>query len=259
VARDAALTGLVNGTAYRVTVRATNHAGTGPPSAVSAEVVPAPAGSARGAAVLQEDFTTSDGGMTAVDGGSWAVASGRYTLADPADGGADVANANLAVHDTVVDGDFVLTTTASTTATDSPFNDFSVVFGYVGPADYWFASFSEGNDDRTSGVFRVVDGVRTELADITVPVAAGTLYPVRIERAGRSLRVVRGDQEVAALADADVPAGKVGFGSRNDGATFDDLLVTGPALPPPPPPEPPGFLARAWAWLRSLFTDDPRA
>ena len=82
-------------------------------------------------------------------------------LSAPADGGEEVPNANLAVAGPVVTGDFTLTALASTTATDSPFNDFSVVFGYRDPANYWFASFSEGNDPNTSGIFRVEGGVRT--------------------------------------------------------------------------------------------------
>jgi hypothetical protein len=86
------------------------------------------------------------------------VSSGRYTLSAPADEGEAVANANLAVHDRVIDGDFTLTTLASTTPTDSPFNDFSIVFDFQDVSNYYFASFSEGNDGNTSGIFKVVNG-----------------------------------------------------------------------------------------------------
>jgi hypothetical protein len=50
-------------------------------------------------------------------------------------------------------------------------------------------------------------------------------------------------------------SGKVGFGSRNDGGTFDDLAVTGPAPSPAAAPEAPtGFFARLWQRLTSLFS-----
>lgn len=256
VARSATITGLTNGIAYRATVTATNRVGTGPPSAVSNVVTPRPGGSApTGQQLINEDFTTSAAGFTPI-GGSWAVAAGRYTLSAPDDEGEDVANANLSVHDTDLTGDFTVSALASTTPSGSLFNDFSVVFGYQDPSNYYFASFSEGNDDRTSGVFAVVGGARTELADIAVPIVAGTVYPVRIERQGQGIRVFRSGEEVASVSDETFVSGTVGFGSRNDGGTFDDLVVTVPASPPPPPEPQPGFFARTWAWIRSLFVDE---
>ncbi len=258
VARSATVTGLTNGTTYRFTVVATNRVGASAPSAVSNAVTPAPAAVAAppGPRLIDEDFAG-----TAVDfvpiAGAWAVASGRYTLSAPDDEGESVPNANLAVHATVVTGDFTLSASAASTPTDSRFNDFSVVFGYQDPANYYFAGFSEGNDANTSGVFAVVDGVRTELADITTPIVAGEMYPVRVEREGAAIRVFRAGEQVASVSDPTFPSGRVGFGSRNDGGTFDDLVVTGPAPPPPPPEPPPGFFARLWAWIGSLFSDAP--
>jgi hypothetical protein len=253
VARAATVTGLSNGVAYRFTVTASSPTGAGPPSAVSDAVTPSPAAGAVGAVLVDEDFATSTGSMEAVTGGVWGASSGRYVLSAPADGGESVANANLAVAAPVVTGDFTLNATGSTTASDSPFNDFSVVFGYQNPADYWFVSFSEGNDANTSGVFRVSGGVRSELADITSPIVAGAVYPVRVERRGADLRVFRAGEQVAGLTDAASTDGRVGFGSRNDGGTFDDLVVTGPS-PAAPAQQPDGLVTRLWKRLVSLFS-----
>jgi hypothetical protein len=218
-------------------------------------VQPAGAVGAVGPTLVGEDFTTSAGRMVPVSGGTWGVASGRYVLSAPANGGEGVANANLAVDDVVVSGDFTLTASAATTPTASLFNDFSIVFDYQNPANYYFASFSEGNDANTSGIFKVVGGARSQLADIATPIVAGTMYPIRIERLGAAIRVFRSGERVASVSDTTFASGKVGFGSRNDGGTFDDLVVTGPApAPPPPPPPPPGFFARLWNRLMSFFS-----
>jgi Fibronectin type III domain len=255
VARSATLSGLTNGVPYRFTVTASNRLGAGPPSAVSNAVTPTLVSVATsGVVVVDDDFATTADDFTVI-AGSWAVASGRYTLAAPADEGEEVANSNLSVQNTVVPGDFTLTAMAATTPTDSLFNDFSIVFGFQDPANYYFASFSEGNDGNTSGIFNVVAGARTQLADITVPVAAGTVYPIRIEREGTAIRVFRSGERVASVSDTTFTSGRVGFGSRNDGGTFDDLTITAPTPPPPPPKPAPGFFARVWAWIRSLFTD----
>jgi hypothetical protein len=250
--RSAVVAGLANGTAYRFSVVATGAAGTGPPSAVSNTVTPSAAAVPDpGAVLFAENFGTSPGGMTAVAGGSWDVASGRYVLSAPADGGEGVPNANLAVHATPVPGDFTLRVTASVVATDSPFNDFSVVYGYRDPANYAFASFSESNDDAISGVFTVAGGVRTQIADIVTPITAGVAYPVRVQRSGPTVRVYLGDAVVATVDDPS-PGGQVGVGSRNDATSFDDLVVTAPAAPPAPAAEP-GLLARFWARLTSWW------
>lgn len=253
VARAATVTGLSNGITYRFSVTASNRIGTGPSSAISDAVTPTAAAGAAGPVLVSEDFASSTGSMEPLAGGEWTVSSGRYVLSAPADGGEVVPNANLAVAAPDVAGDFTLNATGSAAATDSPFNDFSVVFGYRNQADYWFVSFSEGNDPNTSGVFRVSGGVRSELADITSPIVAGAVYPVRVERRGAELRVFRAGEQVAGLTDATSTDGRVGFGSRNDGGTFDDLVVTGP-VPVPPVEQPDGLFMRLWKRLSLLIS-----
>ena len=251
VAREATVTGLTNGTTYRFTVTAKNSAGTGPRSAVSNAVTPTAISPATGTQLINENFASSAGGLGRVAGGEWAVSIGRYTLSAPADEGQTVANANLAVHERIIDGDFTLTALASTTPTDSPFNDFSIVFGFQDPSNYYFASFSEGNDANTSGIFVVQNGTRTELADIDTTIAAGAAVPVRVEREGGAIRVFRDEILAASADDATYRSGKVGFGSRNDGGIYDDLVVLGPATPPSAPER--GFFGTLWDRLKQLF------
>jgi hypothetical protein len=219
--RTATPTGLTNGTPYTFTVTATNSAGTSPPSTPSPAVTP----TATGSALINETFTSSAANFTKISGGTWAVSGGRYVLSSPADAGAATANSNISVHKTVVTGDFTLTASASTTPTSSAFNDFSIIFGYRDPANYYFASFAESNDANTSGIFKVAGGVRTQLADITTGITAGTPYPIKIERQGATIRAYRSTTLAATATDSTFLTGKTGFGSRNDGGTFDDLRV----------------------------------
>ena len=63
------------------------------------------------------------------------------------------------------------------------------------------------------------------MADIASPIVAGAVYPISIKRAGVAIRVFRSGEQVAAASDSTFPTGRVGFGSRNDGGTFDDLVA----------------------------------
>ena len=178
-----------------------------------------------GTTVINETFTSSAGGFAVVSGGTWAVSGGQYVLTNPS--GASAVNSNLAIHNTVVTGDFVLTVDGkATNTTTSAWNDFSVVFNYQDAQNYYFVSFNESNDDLTKGIFKVVSGVKSQLADITAAFTAGTLYSVKVERTGTSIKAFLNGTQVASATDAAYRNGRVGVGTHNDGATFDNVNVT---------------------------------
>ena len=204
---------LVPGARYTLTVQAVNASGDG--VGASRQVT---------TARVHEAFGSSAASFQVVRGGRWRVANGMYVLSAPSS--ANLPNANLSVHTTPVPGDFVLSAKGRTTATANASNDFSVVFGFADPSNYWFANFAERNDGTHSGVFRVSGGVRTQVADISGRISAGTMYPVRVERRGGAVRVFRSGALVAQAAVAAFPGDRVGFGSRNDGGAFDNLVVT---------------------------------
>ncbi|TFD70600.1 Ig-like domain-containing protein [Cryobacterium sp. Hb1] len=216
--RTATINGLTNGTPYTVSVSAENSSGSSARVSAPTTVIPK-------VAAIRETFTSSAANFTEIRGGTWAVASGRYSLTAPST--AAVPNANLALQKTVMAGDFSVMATGMTVASTSPWNDFSIVFDYRDALNYYFANFSEGQDAASNGLFRVSRGVAAQIADFAPTITANTFYSIRIERQGAAIRVFRGTTLLAAAADATFSSGRVGFGSKNDAAKFDDLIVTG--------------------------------
>ncbi len=152
------------------------------------------------------------------------MSNGDYVLTNP-DTSMKVGNGNISVHKTLVAGDFTMTGVGRTKGTSNSFNDFSVLFSYQDPDNYCFVSFNEGNDANTSGIFSVVGGAVRELADISRTIKADQDYDVRIDKDGERVTAYRNGTQ---MATANAPAcggGRVGFGTRNDGARFDDLRL----------------------------------
>lgn len=172
---------------------------------------------------IEERFNRSPGPMVVVSGGAWRVKDGAYRLGRPGTD-VDVGNSNIAVHPNFVSGDFHLTAIGWTEGTSNPFNDFSVLFGYVDPTHYCFVSFNESNDGNTSGVFRVDGSTVTEVADIATPITADRNYGVAITKVAAGVQVHLDGRQVASAA-AGCGDGRVGFGTRNDAARFDDLIL----------------------------------
>lgn len=230
-------------TSYAYQVAASDAAGNVSARSATVSVTTLPS---TGSALISESFDSSAGGMTVVRGGTWGVSGGRYMLSSPAAGTVEMGNGNLAVHATPVSGDFTLTTTARSPGTSGTFDDFSIVFGYVDTANYYFASFNEGNDANTHGLFRVQAGAITQIADFTSPITTGVDYSIQVERVGATLRVLRDGVLAAEVTDSTFTSGKVGYGSRNDAASFDNLRVTvSSSADTTPPTAPAGLTATA--------------
>jgi hypothetical protein len=66
----------------------------------------------------------------------------------------------------------------------------------------------------------------TQLADFSGVTSSGVDYSIKVERIGFTIRVSRNGVLAAEVTDSTFTSGKVGYGSRNDPASFDNLRVT---------------------------------
>lgn len=183
--------------------------------------------SGSGGSTIDEDFSGSAGNFTVIAGGTWNVTSGRYVLSSPATGTAYSLLGNISVHNTVISGDFTLSAVVNITGTASTWDDAALVFGFQDTNNYYYVSLCESNNTTIKGIFKVVAGSPTELADITATIASGTDYTLEVQRSGASINVLLDSTQIASVSDSTFTSGKVGFGSYNDAAQFDDLDVTG--------------------------------
>jgi hypothetical protein len=196
--------------------------------------------------LINEPFDSgASAGNFVTSGGTWTVAKGVYTLTNPASGSSTVGNASQAIHKQTYSGDFQLSTGAAA-ATSGNYDDFSIIFDYKDTNNYYYASFNETNDANTNGLFKVVGGVQTQLADFATTTAPGQMVSVGISRTGKTISITQDGAAIATVTDSTFNSGKVGFGARNNGATFDTLVLIGtastianPGTPPAPVPSTP--------------------
>lgn len=173
--------------------------------------------------VISSSYDSTSTSMEPVSG-TWAIKSGRYALTT-ANGG-ETGNANIAINPITVAGDFTLTANGLSQSSSGKYDDFSIIFNYVDSSNYYYASFNETNDDGTNGIFKVKNGAMLQLKDFTSVIKSGTDYKIGINKKGSTITVTRDGAAIGSISDGDFTTGKVGFGTRNNPASFDNLLVT---------------------------------
>lgn len=237
-------TGLAPDTAHTYRVFSYNATGSSPfsnestgmtlaviPTAPTGLIADAEDGAERSGTRIKDDFSASNSYWTDVAGGLWKVTGGKLQLTAPATPGGSQPNGNIRVQNTGLRGNFIYTLDAVVTADlDSVFDDFAIIFGYASAANYYYASFNENDDTATNGIFYYNGKKSTQLVDFTALITPGTTYTIKVEYIGTTLRVYRGPVggalTLCATYDVTLPAGsKIGVGSKNDTATFDNILV----------------------------------
>jgi hypothetical protein len=173
---------------------------------------------------ISEEFAAVSN-FSVVRGGTFGVTGGKFVLSNPATT-TGMMDANLAVHNTsLAAGDFVVGALASVVDTTSTANDLSLVINYQDNSNYYYANFAETNDSTRSGIFKVQNGFRSQIGDISSTIAAGAVYKVELERKGTQINAYRAGQLVGATNDSTFAGGRIGVGSRDDACTFDDIVV----------------------------------
>lgn len=174
--------------------------------------------------LLDERFyNTND--MTMMSGGIWSVIDGELDLSNPASNGAIPANINLS--NTEISGDFVMTVRAKVTGTTSILDDLCLIWNHQKTSNsYYYASFSENNDINHSGVFKVVNGIRSaQLSDITTGIVANTWTNLEVQKVGSTMKVYLNGALVSQISDSSLSDGYVGLGSYNNACRFENLSV----------------------------------
>jgi hypothetical protein len=180
--------------------------------------------------IIDEDFSGSAGDFTEVDGGTWSVSSGHYNISSPNTAGNGLLG-NISVHDTAITGnEYSLSAVVNITGTASAWNDAALIFGYQDDSNFYYVSINESNDSYTKGIFKIVSGTPTELVDLgSLSISSDIDYTIEVVRDGSSIVIYLNSSQVASTTDSTFSGGHVGFGTKNDSAQFDDLVVYGTA------------------------------
>lgn len=183
---------------------------------------PAPTGPVT---VLSDSFSATSTPMTAVFGG-WTVGNGVYSISTVKSN--LETNSNLSIYPKAVGDNYTLSADAKVIGTNEIYDDFSIIFGYQNSASYYYVSFNETNDNGTNGFFKSVNGTKTQLKNFTPVIKTDTYYKIKVVKTGDTYTVYLDGTNVGSVTDSTFGAGSVGFGSRNNAAVFDNLLVTRP-------------------------------
>ena len=131
--------------------------------------------------------------------------------------------------------DFHFTAEARSTddLVDNPAADYDVVFGYQDENNYYYMMFN--HVAANTELFKVVNGQRYTIATAT---RAGFFdndyHTIEVTRSGALIRVSVGGTEIVTASDSTFGAGRIGIGSFNDAARFDDVTITTPDGGPGP-------------------------
>ncbi len=106
------------------------------------------------------------------------------------------------------------------------FADYAVIFSYRDAENYDYVLFSAKKDE--SRVYRLRDGASTVLAQLDdIAIEDNDYHYLRVQRTGDELRLWFDNRPAATVADTAFSAGRIGFGSYNDEAWFDQVRIAG--------------------------------
>ncbi len=124
-------------------------------------------------------------------------------------------------------GDFTFSAQArlGDDVTSNAFADYAVVFGFQDADNYYYVLFN--NDQDATQLFKVVEGNRSALATAGDDWLNDNAYhSVKVSRVGSNIKIHFDDNLIMSTSDSTFGAGRVGVGSFNDAAYFDEVRVS---------------------------------
>jgi hypothetical protein len=109
----------------------------------------------------------------------------------------------------------------------NPGADYDVVFGFQDANNYYYAMLNR--DAASTQLFKVVGGIRQPaLATANFALPDNNYHLITVARIGSLITVSFDGATIIQATDATFGAGRIGIGSFNDAAWWDDIVITGP-------------------------------
>ena len=108
--------------------------------------------------------------------------------------------------------------------------DFDIVFGYQDALNYYYVMFN--SNPVFTEIFKLVNGTRTSLANYGVSAISDNSYHnIEVKRDGNLIEVKFDNALIMSATDGTFTNGKIGLGSFNDSAYFDDIQICATGIP----------------------------
>jgi len=125
-------------------------------------------------------------------------------------------------------GDFTLTVEAKINEGSGNANaDYALVFGFENENNYYYMLFNRTQSNTQ--LFKVINGIRQELATATASIIDDEYHTVEVRRITDNITVKFDNNIVLQITDSSLPIGRLGVGSYNDSAYFDDIRIVAPS------------------------------
>lgn len=170
--------------------------------------------------------------------GVWRSSGGRIGIHDPVRSSKLQSLSNIAVHPSGIGSTFDAFFVIEAEETSSNWDDIAFIFGYQNPQNYLFLSLNERDDDATSGVFSVVDGVLNQLVNIPQRIHGGERNGFRVSRENNVIKIYSNNLDFISpwpdhgfeapsvtIQTQLFPEGLIGFGSKNNAVFVEQLVV----------------------------------
>ncbi|MBN2011983.1 T9SS type A sorting domain-containing protein [candidate division KSB1 bacterium] len=106
------------------------------------------------------------------------------------------------------------------------FADIVVIFGYLDKFNCYWLNLSSGAGENK--LYRIINGTTSVIASYNgVTIKDNEFKQVQVKRQGQNLKIWYDNTQIINVNDNTFPTGRIGLGSYNDAAFFDNVNITG--------------------------------